>query len=69
MSEKGLKQEGVFIHHFADIASNDIGANTRIWQFVVILQGARIVAGCNIFAHVLIEGVGLTKELIREVSS
>jgi len=56
VSKKGLKQEGVFVHHLADVALCDIGANTRIWQFVVILQGARIGANCNICAHVMIEG-------------
>ena len=56
MSKKDMNQKDVFVHHLADVASSDIGANTRIWQFVVILQGARIGADCNICAHVLIEG-------------
>ncbi len=56
MSKKCLEQKGGFIHHLADVASSDIGVNTRIWQFAVILQGARIGADCNICAHVLIEG-------------
>ena len=39
----------------ADIQSPHIGPNTRIWQFVVILPGAKIGADCNICSHVLIE--------------
>ena len=39
----------------ADIQAPHIGPNTRIWQFVVILPGARIGADCNICSHCLIE--------------
>jgi acetyltransferase-like isoleucine patch superfamily enzyme len=45
-----------YLHHLADIADCTIGPGTRVWQFVVILKGARIGADCNICAHVLIEG-------------
>jgi UDP-2-acetamido-3-amino-2,3-dideoxy-glucuronate N-acetyltransferase len=44
------------VHPLADVAACDIGPETRVWQFVVILAGARIGAQCNICAHVLIEG-------------
>jgi len=44
------------IHVLADVADCQIGENSRVWQFVVILAGARIGADCNICAHVLIEG-------------
>jgi acetyltransferase-like isoleucine patch superfamily enzyme len=45
------------IHNFADVhPDTSIGALTRVWQFVVILNGARIGVECNICAHVLIEG-------------
>jgi acetyltransferase-like isoleucine patch superfamily enzyme len=44
------------IHKLADVADCQIGENTRVWQFVVILAGAKIGADCNICAHVLIEG-------------
>jgi acetyltransferase-like isoleucine patch superfamily enzyme len=51
-----MKDPGsVFIHDLADVASGDIGDGTRIWQFVVVMNGARIGAECNICAHVLIE--------------
>ncbi len=39
----------------ADVQSPHIGPTTRIWQFVVVLPGARIGADCNICSHVLIE--------------
>ncbi|WP_330115226.1 acyltransferase [Pseudomonas sp. JS3066] len=45
------------IHPSADIAAEStIGEGTRVWQFVVILRGARIGGNCNICAHSLIEG-------------
>lgn len=37
------------------IKSKNIGHGTRIWQFVVILEGASIGEDCNICAHVFIE--------------
>jgi acetyltransferase-like isoleucine patch superfamily enzyme len=43
------------IHPLADVKTKNIGENTRIWQFCVVLPGARIGAKCNICAHVLIE--------------
>ncbi len=44
------------IHKLADCMSDDIGENTNIWQFSVILSGAKIGNDCNICAHTLIEG-------------
>lgn len=44
------------IHPLADASSVSIGEGTRVWQFVVILPGARIGRDCNICAHALIEG-------------
>jgi acetyltransferase-like isoleucine patch superfamily enzyme len=46
---------GIFIHELADVAACTIGPGTRIWQFVVILAGAKIGEDCNICSHVLIE--------------
>jgi len=43
------------IHQLADVQSENIGHGTRVWQFSVILPGARIGADCNICAHVFIE--------------
>lgn len=44
-----------FIHPLSDVQSTNVGAGTRVWQFVVILPGARIGQDCNICAHSLIE--------------
>lgn len=45
----------MFIHPLSDVQSKKIGKGTRIWQFVVVLQGAKIGSDCNICAHTLIE--------------
>lgn len=45
-----------FVHSLADVAECQIGKGTRIWQFVVVLKGAKIGADCNICAQTLIEG-------------
>lgn len=44
-----------FIHPLADVLASDIGAGTRIWQFCVVLPGARIGRDCNVNAQCLIE--------------
>ena len=44
-----------FCHIFSDVLSQNIGADTRIWQFVVVLKDAVIGKNCNINAHVFIE--------------
>lgn len=44
-----------FIHQLSDVQSTAIGAGTRIWQYVVILPGARIGQDGNICSHCLIE--------------
>ena len=44
------------IHPLADVAESQIGPGTRVWQFVVVLKGAKIGADCNICAQTLIEG-------------
>lgn len=43
------------IHKTADVQSSRIGARTRIWQYVVVLPGAKIGSDVNICAHCLIE--------------
>jgi len=50
------KAESAFVHGLADVAKCTIGPHTRVWQFVVILEGATIGADCNICALTLIEG-------------
>lgn len=49
------KPNNPFIHPLSDVQTRDIGAGTRVWQFVVILPGARIGEHCNICSHCLIE--------------
>ena len=44
-----------FIHALADVHSTTIGTGTRIWQFAVVLPGAKIGQDCNICSHCLIE--------------
>lgn len=43
------------IHPLADVQSQNIGENTMVWQFCVILKNAKIGVGCNINCHVFIE--------------
>lgn len=43
------------IHSSADVASEAIGRGTRIWQFTVVLSGARIGEDCNVCSHCFIE--------------
>ena len=43
------------IHSLSDVQSKNIGLNTSVWQFCVILSGAVIGANCNICSHVFIE--------------
>ncbi len=43
------------IHKLADVQSQDIGKNTNIWQFCIVLKEAKIGHNCNINAQVLIE--------------
>lgn len=45
----------VFIHPLSDVQSSQIGDNTKIWQYVVVLSKAVIGANCNINCHVFIE--------------
>lgn len=45
----------MFIHKLADVQSKNIGQDTKIWQFCVVLEKAVIGKNCNICAHVLIE--------------
>lgn len=43
------------IHTLADVQSKDIGENTSIWQFTVVLKEAVIGDNCNICSHIFIE--------------
>lgn len=43
------------IHPLADVGTTAIGVGTTIWQFVVVLPGARIGSNVNICSHCFIE--------------
>lgn len=45
----------MYLHPLSDVQTSQIGEGTRIWQFSIILGGARIGRDCNICAHTLIE--------------
>ena len=43
------------IHELADVQSQNIGENTNVWQFSVVLPNAVIGKNCNICANCFIE--------------
>lgn len=43
------------IHSAADVQSAQIGSGTRIWQYVVVLPGAKVGEDCNICSHCFLE--------------
>ena len=44
-----------FIHEKAEVQTQSIGNGSRVWQYSIILKGAKIGANCNIDAHCFIE--------------
>jgi acetyltransferase-like isoleucine patch superfamily enzyme len=44
-----------FVHENSDVQTKNIGSNTRIWQYCVILPNAQIGSDCNICSHCFIE--------------
>jgi acetyltransferase-like isoleucine patch superfamily enzyme len=44
-----------FIHEKAEVHTKIIGEGTRIWQYSIVLEGAKIGSNCNINAHCFIE--------------
>ena len=50
-----MREEAFFIHSLADVKSDCIGKNTKIWQFCIVFKKAKIGKNCNICANVLIE--------------
>ena len=43
------------IHSLADVKTENIGDDTKIWQFCVVFKNAKIGRNCNISANALIE--------------
>lgn len=50
-----LQKWFTMIHKLSDVQSTDIGENTNVWQFCVVLPNAIIGNNCNICSHCLIE--------------
>ena len=42
----------MFIHQLVRFQADDIGKDTNIWQFVILLPKANIGANCNIRSNV-----------------
>ena len=47
--------EGVYLDPLSEVQSCNIGQGTKIWQWVLILKGAKVGKDCNVCAHSLIE--------------
>ena len=45
----------ISIHPSSDVLYQQIGKDTHIWQYCIVLPGAEIGSNCNICANVLIE--------------
>jgi UDP-2-acetamido-3-amino-2,3-dideoxy-glucuronate N-acetyltransferase len=45
----------IYIHPTSDVSSSNIGRGTRIWQYCVVLAGAKIGSDGNICSHCFIE--------------
>lgn len=43
------------IHPLSDVLTPNIGVDTNVWQYTIILKNAKIGNGCNINCHVFIE--------------
>jgi UDP-2-acetamido-3-amino-2,3-dideoxy-glucuronate N-acetyltransferase len=50
-----MMTQSFYIHPLADVQTLDIGEDTKIWQFSVILSKAKIGSNCNINCHTFIE--------------
>jgi acetyltransferase-like isoleucine patch superfamily enzyme/dTDP-4-dehydrorhamnose 3,5-epimerase-like enzyme len=44
-----------FIHSNSDVQSSQVGDGTKVWQYCIVLPGARIGSDCNICSHVFVE--------------
>jgi UDP-2-acetamido-3-amino-2,3-dideoxy-glucuronate N-acetyltransferase len=54
-NEQQKKLSKNFIHKLSDVHSPNIGVDTKIWQFCVILEGAKIGSNVNVCSHCFIE--------------
>ena len=53
--QQETKNSNYFFHKLSDVQSSNIGNATKIWQFCVILVGAKIGSNVNICSHCFIE--------------
>ncbi len=44
-----------FVHKLAEVQTTAIGNDTKIWQFCVVLKGAKIGSNVNVCSHCFIE--------------
>lgn len=44
-----------YIHKSSDVQSQNIGKNTKVWQYTVILPGAVLGDNCNVCSHCFLE--------------
>lgn len=47
--------DNIFIHPTSEVSTSQIGANTKIWQYTVILEGAILGENCNVNFSCFIE--------------
>ena len=53
---KGVDMKApLLLHELSDIQSKTIGEGTKIWQFCVVMPGAKLGMDCNICSHCFIE--------------
>lgn len=50
-----LNRNKPFIHEKAEVQTDSIGDDTKIWQYSIVLKGAKIGSNCNINALCFIE--------------
>lgn len=55
MSTSAPTPDAPYVHPLADCQCTALGAGSRVWQFTVVLAGARIGADTNINSHCFIE--------------
>lgn len=53
--EQAKSPNDYFIHPLADVQTSEIGSGTKIWQFSVVLKGAKIGKECNLNCHTFVE--------------
>ena len=44
------------IHPLSEVQTKDVGKGTNIWQFCLVLAGAKVGNDCNICSHCFVEG-------------